>query len=423
MKLSTFLAILCLMFSSELDGQTLAPVTGAGSVCAQVDLNMVCDPNCGTKWFEVSSDEGANYLSVSINKNNSSICLIENDCEGVKLIETTESFFNHKIVPQSTYYIGVNNIDEEFNLCVQSFVLLTDCAETIDVTVTRPENPNLENTGPYFPGETVNFCCHIDFIIGAIGEPESNNCQWIQGVIPVVGGGWDLDETPLANQGPTNAEWLDEGLVDYNVFSPILESTTECDGRMGLQLGQEGLEPGSLLPAGWWMVSPGGSNCENDGTPDTMWGLPGGCGSSQSVEFCFDLKVKELEDLENNCSRDLKVDIFPFADGETGCWVNESCSFDIPFMLRATLDENSISSLDELADKIKISPNPVSDFLKITGFSEDLNYAIINLQGQVILSGKTNGTIDMSELNEGMYNIQLKTIKGANIVQRKIFKL
>ena len=39
-----------------------------------------------------------------------------------------------------------------------------------------------------------------------------------QGIIPTIGGGWDLASLPISSQGPDGGWfWLPEGSVDHNV--------------------------------------------------------------------------------------------------------------------------------------------------------------------------------------------------------------
>ena len=59
---------------------------------------------------------------------------------------------------------------------------------------------------------------------------------------------------------------------------------------------------------------------------------------------------------------------------------------------------------------IKFYPNPVSSILNITSsYCNNYNYSILNLQGQKVTSGRTkNGTINFSNLNQGIYLLRMQ---------------
>jgi len=207
------------------------------------------------------------------------------------------------------------------------------CASSTSLEVMRPEFPFEDAAGPFCSGETVSFCYSLDFLSSGINDPDGNNCQWLQGIIPVVGCGWDLEVNSLESQVPAGMNWFGDNEVDYNVPNPLIGSTVGCCGQVELPYNEGGmLSPGDLLPKGFWFTSNGSGICTNDGDPDNMWGLPSPCGEITTVEFCFDLTVKELssEDCNDPCTSDLSVQVFTFADGETGCWTNAVCAGDEP---------------------------------------------------------------------------------------------
>ncbi len=75
-------------------------------------------------------------------------------------------------------------------------------------------------------------------------------------------------------------------------------------------------------------------------------------------------------------------------------------------------DENGevpsgISKLTKNTD-IKIYPNPVNDFLNIeTNFNEITNYTIKNISGQKVQNGQVNSSINVTNLEEGIYFIEI----------------
>lgn len=54
-------------------------------------------------------------------------------------------------------------------------------------------------------------------------------------------------------------------------------------------------------------------------------------------------------------------------------------------------------------DQFKVFPNPATDLLTIRGLTELKSYEIIDLTGSVVLRGYTEGIIDISLLNSGIY--------------------
>lgn len=318
-----------------------------------------------------------------------------------------------------------------FILCFNVLLIgqTVTCTASITNQPTRTENPDLDPEGPYFPGEEVNFCVQIKFIVSPIGE--GNNCQWIQGVIPVLGPGWDKTISDLENQAPIQGFWLEEDMVDYNNENPTLSISTNCLGEKVLIYDVGNMNPGDLLPAGWWYVSPGGSGCENDGDPDNGWGLPESCGADTLViDFCFDLTVKSLEEIINggDCLLDLSVDIFTFADGETGCWTNASCGHDPPLLFKATVDtSHEVQGVNNLGQHIlSINPNPVSDVINITSnLPFKFGYSIMDSMGNSLENGfvESNSYMPFSQFPSGIYFIKIYDILSKEYIIEKVLKL
>lgn len=75
-----------------------------------------------------------------------------------------------------------------------------------------------------------------------------------------------------------------------------------------------------------------------------------------------------------------------------------------------TLQEDDLSSIDEV-DKpvISVYPNPTTDYLYFdTDIASDLDYEVYDLEGRVVLTGKTkNNAISLASLQKGMYIVHL----------------
>ena len=66
---------------------------------------------------------------------------------------------------------------------------------------------------------------------------------------------------------------------------------------------------------------------------------------------------------------------------------------------------------------LEIYPNPVADVLNIKNLPcEAADYTIFNILGQKVMSGSTDGTISVAELETGLYVLQ---IKGEKILETK----
>jgi len=395
------------------DGPSLAPSTGSGEVCEEGCTTFSCDSDCGNMggvWFVVTTDELATEMTIVVNDVGGGnidpvISVFQDDCSNAPVIGCTGSPSGNiteiAVSGNVTYFIEVSTggggTPGDFELCVATDESEQECSSG-ELEPTRPEYPGENPDGPYCPGEVVNFCYSVTFTVDPIGQ--GNNCQWIQGVIPTIGGGWDLDAMPLDIQGPGGAWfWLPEETVAYQAPSSALGLIDTPNG-LGLEFGPGNLSDGDLLPGGWWATSDGGGGCANDGNPNTMWGLPANCGSTQEVDFCFDLQVGLLDDIAQ-CGdeefTDLKVHMFTMADGQTGCWSNNSCSGDTPVTFNAILDCTSLVFI--LAEGAEICNNGT---LNIPLESED--GSDVNIIVEVIEEGNTSGASG-NEFSGGMGTI------------------
>lgn len=394
-------------------GPSLAPDTGGGEVCEEGCTTFSCDSDCGSMggvWFQVTTDELATEMTIVVNDIGSGnidpiISVFQDDCGNAPVVGCAGSPSGNiteiAVSGNVTYFIevstGGNGTPGDFELCVATDESEQECSSG-ELEPTRPEYPDENPEGPYCPGEVVNFCYSVTFTVDPIGQ--GNNCQWIQGIIPTVGGGWDLDAMPLEIQDPGGSWfWLPEESVAYQAPSSALGLIDTPNG-LGLEFGPGSLSDGDLLPGGWWATSDGGGGCANDGNPNTMWGLPASCGSTQSIDFCFDLQVGLLDDIgqcDDEDFTDLKVHMFTMADGQTGCWSNNSCSGDTPVTFNAILDCTSLVFI--LAEDAEICNNGV---LNIPLEAED--GSDVNIIVEVIEEGNTSGAMD-NEFSGGMGTI------------------
>ncbi|MGC6432191.1 MAG: Ig-like domain-containing protein [Jejuia sp.] len=76
----------------------------------------------------------------------------------------------------------------------------------------------------------------------------------------------------------------------------------------------------------------------------------------------------------------------------------------------------SLSTKDNTVNNIKVYPNPVKEgIIHISNLSKELDYQIINVQGKTLKSGRISKskTIDVSELNTGLYFIRMNDETGS----------
>lgn len=207
--------------------------------------------------------------------------------------------------------------------------------------------------GPYVPGETVRFRFAItNYQTDPPGT--GNDCQWLQGIIPVFGNGWApssfrADGRPVAGfreRLTGDWDWLPEDSVgynfptdEYNIFTdPVfnrLAITKDFSGP-GIQ------SPEEPLPAGLFISTADRAPCLNAGEdPDDSWGVTQDCGTSADLGFFdFRLTVRDYEGPEGCLETGFDecwVEIFTFTDGEIGCveGSNELCAEDPSFRFEA----------------------------------------------------------------------------------------
>lgn len=257
----------------------------------------------------------------------------------------------------STYYLaigGTNTVGGDFEVCVSVLEQASNCVLDAGVVVTnRSFGGPLE--GPFFPTEVVTVCLNINSYTSS-----GNNCQWIQGVVPVFGDGWDPVESfaggipggqPLntelnGNAIPTGGQsssgttwdWFDNALYHhphcyYNIGDFDGNGSLDmCSSLYQEDCSGPGLNGGTgapcwnftgdVLPGGWFAYGIDGLCPGQTGHPSVDWGDGNCCGCTMGPwSFCFDLTVRSYPDCDTDeNTRDLTVSFFTFADGETGSW-------------------------------------------------------------------------------------------------------
>ncbi len=407
--------------------QLLSPIADGVQVCTSSCLNYSCVSTCTDEsvWFRFDTDNLTTTVQIVI-KNSEFLPIISiyrgancSDLDDLLLCQTVGlgEFVDLAVTPNFTYFIeishGTGNLGT-FDLCINAIQEYIECSSAA-LTVTRTENPLGKPNGPYCPGETVLFCYDLEFYVDT--PDQGNGCQWLQGIVPVVGGGWDLNANNLETQNPLNWLWFDD--VDYNVDSPVLSLGTDPQGKRILEYGPGGLKTGDILPGGWYFVSNGTNiGCTNDGHPNNMWGVNTPCGQIFNFSHCFELTAKsitDIQDCENEFDKNLSVTLFNFADGETGCYTSLACSGDTPVKFEAYLDCSSL--VDIVATGKEICSGEFAEIpVMIDGDYE------IPLIVEVIDAGNTSGAQDwIFETGSGLIPDQI--INNGNSVETITYRV
>ena len=325
------------------------PTSNSGAASCLTGCNNICPPDaqgCGnfTQWFEVFSDIDATVMEVSVDGFDGMLIVNANTC-GTALL-ACQAFSSGDVSTvaiggNQSYFIGVqSDTPGDFTICVETSTEFAVCSDA-ELTVDRIETGGPED-GPFCLAEKVTFTYTVNFTADPLNQ--GNNCQWLQGIIPSVGAGWDLVACPIEIQGPGGDwDWFSEGEVLHNGNSPILNTQAGPHG-LELVLGTGGLGVDDPLPGGWFITSPGaGPDCDDPNHPNGAWGMQQGCGSTSTTTFTFSLQVRD--DFDPVACQDpeyLKVHMFTMADGQTGCWANNSCALDGPVTADFSIDCDGI---------------------------------------------------------------------------------
>lgn len=164
-----------------------------------------------------------------------------------------------------------------------------------DYTFTASPPPQ---NGVYDCGQTVTFCLTVN-------TWNTTNANWLHGVVPMFGAGWDLSTlvpgAPPSTVGTSGGTWgwynSETGTSPYNV------------GTQG---------PGFFF------------DLDNDGNPGDNFGDYATAGP---WTFCFTISVASGVDCVNGA--DLSVSANTFGDSETGSWGGEGCGGDVIPILSA----------------------------------------------------------------------------------------
>jgi hypothetical protein len=198
------------------------------------------------------------------------------------------------LTPGQTYYIQISGMTStstgNFNLSVNASNDCNNCLQNSTLTATPTPT-----AGAYLPNTTVTFC----YTITTFTQVSAN---WLHGVIPTFGNGWDL--TTLTTTPASSCS----GSGTWTWYNSNTSSTT-----------------GNVTGPGFYYNYPGGGAGNNYGDNNSA----GTC----TWTFCWTIKTK------TNCnSSNLNISINTTADGETGSWTSPACLGDPNYTFGAILN-------------------------------------------------------------------------------------
>ena len=152
---------------------------------------------------------------------------------------------------------------------------------------------------------------------------------------------------------------------------------------------------------------------EVNGKPSYIWG-----------DYIIQWKGTRWE--HNRISRPEKVGMYNESDTENppassfSTWTAVLCdpAGDISGDGTSTTLSASDVQLSNIA--IKLSPNPSSNFIKLSGLTKEENYSIYNIHGTRIMNGKIsdNQKMDIQQLSIGLYLLKLERGKTIKLVKK-----
>jgi len=190
-------------------------------------------------------------------------------------------------------------IFESNSQCIQS--------DALEASPPPMSDPFTGGNPTYFPGQVIEFCYTVESYNGA--SPDNNN-NWMHGIVPLFGPGWDQNSLVPIGQ-PQSVNQTGEWIWTNNVI--------------GVTTGNLVVEPG------WWYDDNSGGGALN-GDPGDNYG-DGGAGS---WTFCWQITVSECPPADNGAS--LIMEVTNYSDYEMGSFGLEGCEDDPSLYFYANLN-------------------------------------------------------------------------------------
>jgi len=296
--------------------------------------------------------------------------------------------------------VGSNNGTDvgNFDLCFTHYPDPSACNTADSLMPSKlPDTTGGVNPGVYYPGDTVQFCYSIPMY-------EKPNCNWLSGIVPIIGSGWDstyfnIIQAPTSTDGKGVWSWWLDGAVTYN----------QTYGNYVV---------GDPTGAGWYYVQNSQGPTPNDSYGDGNFNIMGSnCFSDTDTDgwfwnVCYELRVP------NVCvpGADLSAGYKTFADGEVGIWADFGCATDPPNVQLAVMACNICDTIIPIVTVDNISCYGVTDgSIKVSATNANVPYTFKWSSGGTVTSNSTLSTL--SGLAPGTYTVTVSGVNNCDTIQ------
>ncbi len=393
--------------------------------------------NCeheGVVWYTFKSGSSFDYdqINLQVTSYNDIVPvyrLYKGSCSNLEAVIPCKygNYYGSSVIEvefNTSYYIGISSFfveSPEFEICLTAHQSGSACVTSIHL---EPVSTSFGSPlyGPYEACEEVEFCITIDEFNASFNQ---TGCQWLQGIIPVFGVGWDR-EASLDSTGKPILSTAFEDIQEYDGiwgwYNDITYNNTVTSKTVGdfddngildmchyteSDCSNEGISSGTIMPPGWFsynLLDPD----DTDGHPNFDWGDGNGCSILPGPwNICFTLKATcDTECPDEDCL-DASVKIYTTSDGETGNWFggNSICKQDEPSILKTEIIP-SITITNEL--QVETGNN----YMRINNENEEIANSLWQLEGSEIFR-TTASTIHL--IGNPDQEQQLKLFLSSNI--------
>ncbi len=193
-------------------------------------------------------------------------------------------------------------------------------------------------------------------------------------------------------------------VAEVRTWNTILDANTIADWHCNTL---ENSHPNSANLIGYWKMNEGTGNQvidasgnENNGNIiNAIWD-----NSDSSYVYNYDATPK-ITDIAVTALTHLCVNITPPIEFDGISWV-DSCS------------TNTLNELDN--GQINIHPNPTNDILNLKFMEKNSIYSIYSSNGKLMCTGETSGIVDVTDLQRGVYFIEIDGSIPKNIKFSKL---
>lgn len=337
--------------------------------------------NYPTTWYDLKTSVAVDQLEFNVSSSTSlgvHFALFDECNNPLSVFESYEQItdeidFHVKVEGDKHYYLAVTPIDEKggkVDICakgvIKGYCNKKDKLSVISTSMNSPLN------GPFKNGEIINLCYEIN----EYNPMSEESCQWLQGIIPYFGDGWDISSFTFFAEPKVITDSLDPISVDveWNWMNDVHSSINATNKYLTLrnaddqidfcygdntECGGTQLSAGLPLPPGWYAT-----NTKTGMHPDSTYGDGVYCNENNGPwKVCFDVKVGNVPNAI------LDVEFYTVSDGEIGEEENASdmCMNDQPLIKK--FYTNCESSPTYNADTLSMCSTHTIDLGNEDGFT------------------------------------------------------